>query len=144
MQQWFLLLNVNRDIIHYKITSRQRSTDVNESLCNNRLYKREMIGFWHVVLGKLCLPSQYAEDFTDLDASHAICLSSDSWAKTARDVLLLPSHGAAVRVPVARDFHLPFDIKAHITHLFMIQCFTSKQQRYLLGILVWREGPHIR
>lgn len=47
-----------------------------------------MIGFWHLVFGKLCLPSQYAEEFADLSASHAICQSSDSWAKKTRDVLL--------------------------------------------------------
>lgn len=47
-----------------------------------------MAAFWHLVCGKLCLPSQYARGFADLDTSHAIWLSSDSPAKKSREVLL--------------------------------------------------------
>lgn len=68
------------------------------------LYRREMIGFWHVVSDKLCLPSQYAEEFADLSSPHTICRSSDFQLRKTRDVL--QSHSGAVHVPVARDFHL--------------------------------------
>lgn len=89
MQQWIPLLRCNWR--HHTVQGNDPTTCCRCKWIQHAItghYKRGMIAFWHLVCGKLCLPSQYAEEFVDLSASHAIWLSSDSRAKKSRDLLL--------------------------------------------------------
>lgn len=145
MQQWIPLLRCNWR--HHTVQGNDPTTCCRCKWIQHAItghYKRGMIAFWHLVCGKLCLPSQYAEEFADLSASHAIWLSSDSRAKKSRDLLLrLMVERFTSLLPEIFFFFLSFfsftfDIKVQITCLFVSQCFTSKQQCYLLGILLWK------
>lgn len=98
--------------------------------------------FWHGLCAKLCLPSQYAEEFAELDPSHAICPSSDSPAKKSFFSAPRPRCQTSL-IYLFSYCTFAFVIKARIARLLMSQCCASKQKCCVFGSDGRRENQQI-
>lgn len=139
------LIPCNRDyfssilikISYVKKRTSQQHAKGNQHAITNGLYKREMIGFWHLVSGKLCLPFSIrgGARWSQYIPRHLSILWFFGLRKPEMFFSVSWWSGSS---PCCQRFPFAFHIKVQITRLFMSQCFTSKQQHGLLGIYwIW-------